>query len=746
MRFGLGPRLFLGILLVLFMGQGVSARFVDKNVQSRTKVQIEERLTYEVIMLGQMTANALFGPIEPGDTSLSGVVEQLARVVHTNLSILAPDGTVVADSDIADVSKLAKEAAAPEIVEAVAHETGVAVRESRMFVARSIVRDGKLLGIARASVPMAFVSAAAYAARMQMAYGGALVAAIAIVVAAFIALGILRPIKALSVGAQKIGAGDLAHRIAVASNDEIGDLGRTLNEMVRRLQLMVGTLDQRNKDMRVVLDNVAQGLVTVDREGTIAAERSTAIDRWFSSPKAGAKIWELFESANSQVRVELSIGWEQLFEGFLPLELSLSQLPRRIRCGQHTFELGCEPVMMDDGQLDKCLVVISDVTHIVAAEQTELEQREQLALFGAVAKDREGVVDFLKATGDIVDQALAYGDKAEHTVDVKRAIHTVKGNCGLFGLTSLSTLCHEIETRIAETEQCGPGGQPPLLATEADQLSQVWILLMERANDLLGNLSSNALKVTPRDVAQLVFAIQQGKSPEALVRSIATWSLEPVEARLQRLAQQARQLAERMGKPGVTVDIQPSSVRLPSDQWAPFWGNVSHVIRNALDHGIESEEERKLARKPEHGRLRLSALEVGGHVVVAIEDDGRGINWTKVREKARKAGLPSSSEGDLVEALFSDGVSTRDEVSELSGRGVGLSAVRAACISMNGRIEVDSSIGMGTTLRFLFPLPGTGETFAKTQASASSAPHRFASVRPRVLDVPSLRPVPCGHP
>jgi HAMP domain-containing protein len=189
-----------------------------------------------------------------------------------------------------------------------------------MFVAQPIRRDGVALGIARASVPMTVVAAAASAARVRMAYGGLIALGIAAIVAGFLSLGILRPLRALAVAAKELGGGALAHRCPVASNDEIGDVARAMNEMAGRLEAMVGTLDQRNKDLRVVLDNVAQGLVTVDRQGKIAEERSRSIDRWFAAPPPGTRLWELFEGASPNVKLAFSMGWDQVFDGILPLE------------------------------------------------------------------------------------------------------------------------------------------------------------------------------------------------------------------------------------------------------------------------------------------------------------------------------------------------------------------------------------------------------------------------------------------
>src|SRR6185295_4651551 len=96
--------------------------------------------------------------------------------------------------------------------------------------------------------------------------------------------------------------------------------------------------------------------------------------------------------------------------------------------------------------------------------------------------------------------------------------------------------------------------------------------------------------------------------------------------------------------------------------------------------------------------------------VVSVSDDGRGIDWRKLAEKAAAAGLPTATRADLEQALFADSISTRDSVSETSGRGVGLGAVRAAVIGLGGSIEVESAAGQGTTFRFGLPWPRVSST------------------------------------
>jgi two-component system chemotaxis sensor kinase CheA len=126
-------------------------------------------------------------------------------------------------------------------------------------------------------------------------------------------------------------------------------------------------------------------------------------------------------------------------------------------------------------------------------------------------------------------------------------------------------------------------------------------------------------------------------------------------------------------------------------------------VRNAIDHGAETSEARAAAGKPPVAKLGFFAEQRGADLVIEIQDDGQGIDWERIALKAREAQMPFETRAHLERALFSDGISSRDEVSETSGRGIGMGALKAACEGLGGSIEVESQRGVGTTLRFRLP-------------------------------------------
>ena len=169
------------------------------------------------------------------------------------------------------------------------------------------------------------------------------------------------------------------------------------------------------------------------------------------------------------------------------------------------------------------------------------------------------------------------------------------------------------------------------------------------------------------------------------------------------IEEQIRSLASRLGRAPIEVVREPTDLRLPPGKWRPFWSAFSHVIRNAVDHGVETADERKAGGKTPHATVELAVRREGDSVVVTIREDGRGIAWDKIAARARAHGLPHATAADLEKALFADGVSSRGEVTSTSGRGVGLRVVGEVIADLGGHVEIRSDTGRGTTFRFVLP-------------------------------------------
>jgi two-component system chemotaxis sensor kinase CheA len=214
----------------------------------------------------------------------------------------------------------------------------------------------------------------------------------------------------------------------------------------------------------------------------------------------------------------------------------------------------------------------------------------------------------------------------------------------------------------------------------------------------------------------------------------------PLHGVFQRLRRYARDTAHQLGK-AVKVKTSGESTELDRRLVEHLADPLLHLLRNAIDHGIESQETRVCAGKPAEGLISLSARQAGGAIVVEVSDDGRGLHPDAIVAKARERGLlhpdqsPPTSE-DLLALIFEPGLSTADTVTDLSGRGIGMDVVRAQIEAIQGRVRVSSVVDEGTTFHITLPL-----TLAIIEGMVvRSGAERY--IVPTLSVIESLRPEP----
>ena len=179
----------------------------------------------------------------------------------------------------------------------------------------------------------------------------------------------------------------------------------------------------------------------------------------------------------------------------------------------------------------------------------------------------------------------------------------------------------------------------------------------------------------------------------------------PVATITDQLQRAVRDGARRLGK-DVRWEVRGESTELDRGVLLQLSDSLLHLVRNAVDHGIDSPEARAAAGKPEQAVVRLHAMQLGSEVIIAVSDDGGGIDLERVREQAARMGIDHSelSDDDVMQLIFRSGFSTARFVSDLSGRGVGLDAVRTSVEAARGRVEVRSTPGAGSEFRIIVPI------------------------------------------
>jgi two-component system chemotaxis sensor kinase CheA len=555
---------------------------------------------------------------------------------------------------------------------------------------------GPIAEFAAASERAKAAAASAAVERAALAGGGFVL--IGCVLAVLQGLGLARPIRLLVRKADQIAGGDLAVEIDMKRGDEIGQLAGSFGAMVAAVrardeelrhhnETLEATVQARTRHIALILDSTGDGLISVDLDGTVRGQVSAAAAAWFGAPAPGTPVWDYLAAGDASGAAMMMIGLQQIADDLMPFELSADQMPRRIQRGDQVIELTWKQVI-EDGNFVHLLVVASDVTRRLAAEKAEAESREIQTIVGHILRDRAGFGRFVAET----DGLLADAATSRDPVVTKRILHTIKGNTAIFGFTALAAAVHAVEDLLAEE---------PDRNVDADiaAVAALWTQRRAQVSEYFSEDLSNVIFLSRDEHSSFLRRLEQREDPRVLVPVVKSWQQEPVQRLLEKLGAHAVQIAERRGKQ-LEVVVEAGALRVDSDQMNGFWSNLVHVVRNAVDHGIEPPHVREDAGKPAAGTLRLIARQAGDGMEVEIADDGAGIDWDRVREKATGMGVRAQTVDDLEAALFADGLSTASEVSDLSGRGVGMSAVRAACLAAGGEMGIESERGRGTTLRF----------------------------------------------
>lgn len=201
--------------------------------------------------------------------------------------------------------------------------------------------------------------------------------------------------------------------------------------------------------------------------------------------------------------------------------------------------------------------------------------------------------------------------------------------------------------------------------------------------------------------------VGQGRQARELQRDLLRTRMVEFESIADRLYAVARQAAKETGKP-ITLDITGGAIEMDRGVLERLAPAFEHLLRNAVAHGIEDAGKRAAAGKLPAGNIVIGVEQAGNDVVVEFRDDGAGLDFDRIREKARALGLPAADAGDddprLAELIFAPGFSTAAEVTELAGRGIGMDVVRSEVQATGGRIETESKTGSGTRFRLILPL------------------------------------------
>lgn len=623
------------------------------------------------------------------------------------------------------------------------------------FVA-PVASDGRILGVVRYGISTSRMNASLRAASRSARQALARTVAILVLLGGVSvllswlaarrqAIRITRPILELQAAANAIAGGDYARPVAIASDDEIGLLAadfdsmrRTVKEYTERLEEMVAEKIQEIKD---ILDNIEQGLFTVDLQGKVNPDYALSTNHILDVPDTGkATLAELLRLDATQAadwldwldmvtKRHTAMRWDKLVRLCPIRELRLPDGA----AGDRIILVGYQKMFDRQQRLHKLMILVQDVTDARRVERMIKEEKERhdnevKAILGIV-KHSAFIPDFLaevearlRAISGAAHRAPGEQPpaRAELTAAMARDLHTLKGTAATYGFEALSAQARDAETALEELRR---PDHPPVSDEWAGLVRRIGLMETTLAGirTLVKSLSGAGAEAT------LTIPEERVRSLKAMAAALADGGAVPGSEAWSRLAQACRaidyvrldrltdrykgmlaRVGERLGK-RLEFRAEPAQLEAPPALFAALDEPLVHLMRNAADHGIEMEATRLLHGKPGPGHITLSVRRDGGEWEIAVADDGHGIDGEALARKAVAKGLLAASTAAALDddgrkaLIFLAGLSSRDESTEISGMGVGMDAVAAWARSAGGSVGVASQQGQGTRITLRVP-------------------------------------------
>lgn len=502
---------------------------------------------------------------------------------------------------------------------------------------------------------------------------------------------------------------------------------------------------------QALLNNMNQAVFNINSTATVIEPVSKFTDFLFPSGVINRSIFEslykdidpkseLFTGIKTVLATafgENEFQWE-LVQHLLPRKLSYT--PQENNSTEKIFKVSYAPIWDRAGLLEKIMFVIEDITELERLEAQLRADRLRAEIIQEISSN-----DILSLGRNFFERSQVLFAKCQNALlnwhkdpqafaELMRNLHSLKGNSRLFGFKSISQEVHASESLVLDTHR--QFHDSSLNLTQAQDIFDKALRAVEKSLQLYGQIvfqyfrvanpfsqtagavpssssENQMVEIYADNLRRLGDLIKQipGDGPDVQMLRKSFYHLRdvPLKPLLGRFQSMVDEVSKSLGKK-VQYKISGENVSLRPEVLEELQDLITHLLRNSMDHGIEAPDERLRRGKPEQGNLEISTASDGRHIYLRLSDDGRGIDEHKLLQKALSKGLIADSQiaqmsrSAILGLVFAPGLSTKDEVTELSGRGVGMDQVKKTLEALQGRIDLQSELGRGTSFELSLPL------------------------------------------
>ena len=495
-------------------------------------------------------------------------------------------------------------------------------------------------------------------------------------------------------------------------------------EMIKQLEVANEKLDEYNKNLEVIvaertkelsaankfitamINSLDQGLFVFNNTKKCLDIFTKACEKMFKKSPAGLEVPKLL--GLNEKEVEAFDKWNGvLFSNMMPFEAVKALGPKNVvrsRYGKDDFQfidLAYYPMKNDDDQIENVVVVATDKTVEVEAEEKFKEKDAYVTMVLNVIKNKKAFYDFLDEMEEMLVNLSDFSRHEDITNIAMIAFHSMNGGFASYSIAHLVRVARSSESQIKSFI----GNRQELESL----LTYLIANFRKERNELVAQIevqlgdSKNNIEISKDDIAELKNRLYSNEDPKELFTEY--FERQKIGSIFSTYADLMIKISKQLGKPMTPLLVIGGDVRVNTDKIKEFSSTLVHLFRNCMDHGIESLDKRIEAGKPEEGSIQITCKVKGDNLRVVIQDDGGGINTTKVREILTQKGIDQAalSDKEAMMYIFKPDFSTAEALTELSGRGVGMSAIDQSVKNLGGKLDLESEMGKGS--KFTFDLP-----------------------------------------
>lgn len=493
--------------------------------------------------------------------------------------------------------------------------------------------------------------------------------------------------------------------------------------MERKLRARELRLREVNREIEIILNNLDQGIFTFNLDGSVNPQHSLRAQQLFATTDfQNSSLGDIFgadEKTLAVLRQWISMMSEprffnewQKYEKLNPIpEITNNQDGR-----QQILTINYRPII-EDQTLQRVMVLGTDVTHQRESEEAlertrQAQQSDMARILTLVRNDSSSIDAFLEDLERCLEH-LSRVQSEDHSADdvaeAYRDFHTLKGNAGSFGLSDLARVAENLEQMVITTR----GGQESValhewqarraeLRAELEKITEFRTMLFLEGKD--------RMTISRPEYEELLHDVRIGTltDPDLIRRRLSDLDSQPFGSFCGKYERVIEIYRQRYRKNIVDLKVETPDRQIHRTLMAGFDPCIIHLIRNAADHGIESDREREAEDKGP-GVISIGLEISHGTACVTVSDNGRGIDPDVIVQTAIARNLinqedaSSLSRRDKIDVVFLPGFSTRTETGDISGRGVGLDAVKAYIERRGGTVSLDSRVDSGLTVVLMLP-------------------------------------------